>query len=228
MATSGPGVDIQGSMFLGTVNSTEVVVGKQRALWVDNTTSPPAVHINNASPVVDTVEPLVITNAAAASKVLTGISAGLAQFASLPATTITAPAFSSQIATTSTIAVAGTPVVFFPVTVSPITLSPGSYMIFGLGTVTTNAPADTIITMVKTGSGTISGRGVGWSIVGGTAGTIVGQDLTTEFNGTGNLWTLSSLTVNTSPVVLNLAANSPTGTGAVTLSGLSFVFLKIS
>lgn len=53
MASTGAGIDIPGEWFLGSVNTTSLVLGKTRALVIDNATTPPTVTVNGSA--VDTV-----------------------------------------------------------------------------------------------------------------------------------------------------------------------------
>ena len=47
-ATTGPGFDVPGEWFIGAGNTTALVLGKERALVVDNTTTPPSVSVQGA------------------------------------------------------------------------------------------------------------------------------------------------------------------------------------
>lgn len=49
MAQSGPGIDVPDEWFLGSVNTLKLVLGKERALVIDNTVSPPTVSINGST-----------------------------------------------------------------------------------------------------------------------------------------------------------------------------------
>jgi hypothetical protein len=49
MATSGPGIDAPGELFLGSVNTTSLVLGKMRALVINNAVSPPTVTVNGSA-----------------------------------------------------------------------------------------------------------------------------------------------------------------------------------
>jgi hypothetical protein len=76
MATIGSGLDVPGALFIGDINTTEVVIGKQRAISVDNATVPPTVTIPSlAIGAVLTVASLAVVGLSAlATLLVTGAS----------------------------------------------------------------------------------------------------------------------------------------------------------
>jgi hypothetical protein len=92
MATTGPGLDVSGTLFIGDVNTTSVVIGKERAVVIDNTTVPPTVSIPSlVISTILTVLALTVTGLSTlATLVVTGAST-LASLAVTGASTFTGP-----------------------------------------------------------------------------------------------------------------------------------------
>jgi hypothetical protein len=66
MAQSGPGIDTTDEWFVGSINTTKLVLGRERAVVIDNTVSPPTVTINGGG-VGDVTGPAGATNSAIAT-----------------------------------------------------------------------------------------------------------------------------------------------------------------
>jgi hypothetical protein len=107
MATSGPGLDVPGPLFIGDVNTTEVIIGKERAVVVDNTTAPPTVTILDLVIGILTATTLTVTGLSTlATLAVTGAST-LATLAVTGASTLASLAVTG-LSTLATLAVSGT------------------------------------------------------------------------------------------------------------------------